>query len=116
MEAGNPEQMKLAAQRLHEMGSKAVVVTGGHLDCAIDLLSVSGEQVRIFRADRVNSTNTHGTGCAFSTALACQLALGQSLPVAVLLAKAYVLTAIKSSYAIGRGHGPINHTYRLSNR
>jgi hydroxymethylpyrimidine/phosphomethylpyrimidine kinase len=63
----------------------------------------------------VDSANTHGTGCAFSTALACQLALGQSLPVAVLLAKAYVLMAIKNSYAVGHGRGPINHTYGISN-
>ncbi len=79
LEVGNPEQMKLAAERLHEMGSKAVVVTGGHLDRAIDLLSVRGEDVRIFRAGHVDSANTHGTGCAFSTALACQLASGAIL-------------------------------------
>jgi hydroxymethylpyrimidine/phosphomethylpyrimidine kinase len=116
LEVGNTEQMKLAAEHLHEMGSRAVVVTGGHLNQAIDLLSVRGEDVRIFRAGHVDSANTHGTGCAFSTALACQLALGQSLPVAVLLAKAYVLTAIKNSYAVGHGRGPINHTYGISNR
>ena len=67
--------------------------------------------MQTYRADRMNSPNTHGTGCAFSTAIACQLALGQSLPMAVLLAKAYVLAAIKNSYLIGRGSGPVNHMY-----
>jgi hydroxymethylpyrimidine/phosphomethylpyrimidine kinase len=107
----DPAQMKLAAARLHEMGAKSVVVTGGHLSRAIDLLSTKGDPVQSYRADRVDSPNTHGTGCAFSTAIACQLSLGQSLPIAVLLAKAYVLAAIKNSYSIGRGPGPVNHMY-----
>ncbi|MCU1269781.1 MAG: Phosphomethylpyrimidine kinase [Acidobacteriaceae bacterium] len=112
LEVKYPAQMKLAAKRLHEMGAKSVAVTGGHLGQAIDLLSVKGDQVQTYCADRVDSPNTHGTGCAFSTAIACQLALGQSLPMAVLLAKAYVLAAIKHSYSIGRGPGPVNHMWR----
>lgn len=111
LEVKDPAQMKLASARMHEMGAKSVVVTGGHLSHAIDMLSVKGDRVQTYRADRVNSPNTHGTGCAFSTAIACQLALGQSLPMAVLLAKAYVLAAIKNSYSIGRGPGPVNHLY-----
>jgi len=111
MEVKNPEQMEVAAGRLHEAGAKAVVVTGGHLDPAIDVLSVPGMEIQTYRAKRVDSPNTHGTGCAFSTAIACQLALGQSLPMAVLLAKAYVSAAIKNSYSIGRGSGPVNHAY-----
>jgi len=106
----NLEQMKLAAERLREMGAKAVVVTGGHLDCAIDVLA-SEAGVQTFRADLLESSNTHGTGCAFSTAVACQLALGRSFEMAVLLAKAYVLLAIRHSYPIGRGAGPLNHFY-----
>jgi len=112
----NPEQMEQAARRLHEMGAKAVVVTGGHLDRAVDLLSIDREGVRNFEAERVDSPNTHGTGCAFSTAIACHLALGQSLPNAVQLAKAYVLQAIRDSYSIGTGPGPINHITGNKNR
>jgi hydroxymethylpyrimidine/phosphomethylpyrimidine kinase len=112
LEVKDPVQMKLAAARLEEMGAKSVVVTGGHLERAIDLLRTSEDQVQTYRAERVDSPNTHGTGCAFSTAIACRLALGQSLPMAVLLAKAYVLAAIKSSYSIGRGPGPVNHMWR----
>jgi hydroxymethylpyrimidine/phosphomethylpyrimidine kinase len=113
LEVKNPAQMELAAGRLHEMGAKAVVVTGGHLDLAIDVLSVKGQRVQTFRANRLDSPNTHGTGCAFSTSIACELALGQPLPTAVMLAKAYVLAAIKNSYSIGEGHGPVNHMYRI---
>ncbi|MGH9514450.1 MAG: bifunctional hydroxymethylpyrimidine kinase/phosphomethylpyrimidine kinase [Terriglobales bacterium] len=114
MKVENPTQMEAAARRLHEMGAKVVVVTGGHLDQAIDVLSVKGEPVQIYRAKRIDSPNTHGTGCAFSTAIACHLALGQSLSLAVLLAKSYVLAAIKNSYSIGPGPGPINHMYRIT--
>jgi hydroxymethylpyrimidine/phosphomethylpyrimidine kinase len=114
-EVSNSEQMKNAAQKLHEMGAKAVVVTGGHLDHAIDVLSLKDDYIQIFRADRLESPNTHGTGCAFSTAITCQLALGRSLPAAVLLAKAYITAAINSSYSIGKGAGPVNHMYQLRN-
>jgi hydroxymethylpyrimidine/phosphomethylpyrimidine kinase len=113
MKVKNVAQMEAAARRLHEMGAKVVVVTGGHLEQAIDVLSFKGEPVQIYRANRIDSPNTHGTGCAFSTAIACHLAQGQSLAMAVLLAKAYVLGAIKSSYSIGQGSGPVNHMYRI---
>jgi hydroxymethylpyrimidine/phosphomethylpyrimidine kinase len=107
---GNLEQMKLAGERLRAMGASAVVVTGGHLGCAMDVLA-SETGVATFRADRLESSNTHGTGCAFSTAVACQLAHGRGLETAVLLAKAYVLLAIRNSYSIGRGAGPVDHFY-----
>jgi len=116
LEVRNPTQMKLAAGRLHEMGARAVVVTGGHLDRAIDVLSVEGEHAQTYSAEREGSSNTHGTGCDFSTAIACQLALGQSLPMAILLAKTYVLAAIRNSYTIGGGQGPVNHMYGIGER
>lgn len=116
MEVKNPAQMKAAALRLHEMGAKAVVVTGGHLDQAIDVLSVKDERVQTYPGDRIDSANTHGTGCAFSTAIACQLALGQPLTIAVGLAKAYVSDAIKHSYSIGSGPGSVNHMFGMERR
>lgn len=109
------DDMKAAASRLHEMGAKAVVITGGHLEKAIDLLSLKDQYVQIFRSDKLDSPNTHGTGCAFSTAIACQLAFERSLSSAVLLAKSYVTAAITSGYAIGKGAGPVNHMYRMKN-
>ncbi|HZR56356.1 MAG TPA: bifunctional hydroxymethylpyrimidine kinase/phosphomethylpyrimidine kinase [Terriglobales bacterium] len=112
----NLDEMRLAAAKLHEMGAAGVVVTGGHLDKAIDLLSftsVSGVQQEVFKAERQQSNSTHGTGCAFSTAIACHLAQGKGLPEAVLLAKAYVQAAIMNAYSLGRGVGPVHHHYRM---
>jgi hydroxymethylpyrimidine/phosphomethylpyrimidine kinase len=109
-------QMKLAAARLHSLGAANVVVTGGHLDKAIDLLSFttsSGIEQEIFKADRQKSSSTHGTGCAFATALACHLAHGRGLPEAVLLSKAFVGAAIANAHPLGRGVGPVDHLYRM---
>lgn len=111
------EDMKLAAAKLHDMGASAVVVTGGHLDKAIDLLSYrtrTGMEQEVFKAERQRSNSTHGTGCAFATAMACHLALGRGLAEATLLAKTYVTAAISNGQALGRGTGPVHHLYRLS--
>jgi hydroxymethylpyrimidine/phosphomethylpyrimidine kinase len=112
----NPEQMREAATKLHAMGAEAVVVTGGHLDKAIDLLSFKsrrGIEQEIFKSERQRSNSTHGTGCAFATAMACHLAHGRGLPEAVLLAKAYVAAAIANAHPLGRGTGPVHHLYRM---
>jgi hydroxymethylpyrimidine/phosphomethylpyrimidine kinase len=109
-------QMRVAAARLHSMGAANVVVTGGHLERAIDLLSFttsSGIEQETFKADRQKSNSTHGTGCAFSTALACHLAHGRGLPEAVLLSKAFVGAAIANAQPLGRGVGPVDHLYRM---
>ncbi len=112
----NLEQMREAAARLHQMGAASVVITGGHLEKAIDLLSFTssrGAQQEVFKSDRLRSNSTHGTGCAFSTAMACHLARGRGLPEAVLLAKAYVAAAIANAHPLGRGTGPVHHLYRM---
>jgi hydroxymethylpyrimidine/phosphomethylpyrimidine kinase len=109
----NLAEMRAAARRLHQMGAAAVVVTGGHLDPAVDLLSYrAGEGSKVFTSPRQHSRMTHGTGCAFSTALACNLARGKSLPRAVELAKAYVSRAIAQAYPVGKGVGPVHHMYK----
>jgi hydroxymethylpyrimidine/phosphomethylpyrimidine kinase len=113
----DPEQMEAAATKLHDMGAKAVVVTGGDLDKAIDVLSFPGKkgfEREVFKAERQKSKSTHGTGCAFSTAIACHLAHMRSLPEAVLLAKAYVSAAIANGIPMGKGIGPVNHLYRMN--
>lgn len=110
------ETMRSAAAKLHEMGSSAVVVTGGHLDKAIDLLSFttkSGVEQEVFKAERQRSNSTHGTGCAFATAIACHLALDRGLAEATLLAKTYVAAAIAAGHPLGRGTGPVHHLYRM---
>jgi hydroxymethylpyrimidine/phosphomethylpyrimidine kinase len=112
----DPEQMRAAARRLHEMGASAVVVTGGHLEKAIDLLSFTGSrgvEQELFKSARLRSNSTHGTGCAFATSIACHLALGRGLPEAVLLAKAYVAAAISNAHPLGQGVGPVHHLYRM---
>lgn len=106
-------QMKAAAQKLIEMGARAVVVTGGHLDKPTDVLCEAGREVETFGGDHVKSPNTHGSGCTFSSAIAAQLALGQQLRDAVILAKAYVTKAIEKSYQIGKGAGPLNQLFRF---
>jgi hydroxymethylpyrimidine/phosphomethylpyrimidine kinase len=113
----NLDDMKAASAKLHEMGASAVVITGGHLDKAIDLLSFTtrrGVEQEIFKAERQRSNSTHGTGCAFATALACHLALDRGLAEATLLAKTYVTAAISYGHPLGRGTGPVNHLYRMS--
>ena len=112
----NLDQMRVAATKLHAMGAASVVVTGGHLEKAIDLLSfvsVRGVQQEVFKSDRQQSNSTHGTGCAFATAVSCHLARGRGLPEAVLLAKAYVAAAIAHGHPLGEGIGPVHHLYRM---
>lgn len=111
------EEMKLAAAKLHEMGAASVVITGGHLDKAIDLLSYvtkRGTEQEVFKAERQRSTSTHGTGCAFATAMACHLALDRGLAEATLLAKTYVAAAIAKGQTLGKGTGPVHHLYRMT--
>jgi len=114
----NPEQMQAAAQRLNAMGAANVVVTGGHLERAIDVLGFTTPtgsfEFELFQSPRLRTTSTHGTGCAFSTALACHLAMGRGMPEAVLLTKAYVAAAIANAHPLGKGHGPVHHLYRMS--
>ena len=116
MAVTNLDQMREAAGRLHSLGAANVVVTGGHLEKAIDLLSFKtdrGTEQEIFKADRQRSSSTHGTGCAFATALACHLAQGRGLPEAVLLSKVYVSAAIANAHPLGHGAGPLHHLYRM---
>src|SRR5271166_4867328 len=112
----NLDEMRTAAAHLHSLGAANVVVTGGHLEKAIDLLSFAaarGVEQEVFRSDLLRSNSTHGTGCAFSTALACHLAHGRGLPEAVLLSKVYVSAAIANAHPMGKGVGPVHHLYRM---
>jgi hydroxymethylpyrimidine/phosphomethylpyrimidine kinase len=111
------DEMRAAATKLHEMGSAALVITGGHLEKAIDLLSFTtkhGVEEEVFKAERQRSNSTHGTGCAFATAMACHLALDRGLAEAALLAKTYVTAAIAAGHPLGRGTGPVHHLYRMN--
>jgi len=111
----NLEQMRTAAVKLHSLGAAAVVLTGGHLAEPTDLLSVKtqrGVQTQVFTAAKLHTTATHGTGCAFATSIACNLALGRELPEAVREAKEYVSKAMAAAYPVGQGKGPLHHLFR----
>lgn len=112
MEVKDVNGMKAAGQKLLEMGARAVIVTGGHLEKPTDVLC-TGDQTEAFGGDHVRSPNTHGSGCTFSSAIAAQLAAGQQLRDALILAKAYVTKAIEKAYATGKGAGPLNQLFRF---
>ncbi len=105
-------RLRVMAGRLRGLGSRAVVITGGHLRPANDYLLYGGEASmleEVFPGEHLESQSTHGTGCAFATAIACQLAHGKTLPEAIRTAKEYVRRAIEAAYPLGCGIGPINH-------
>jgi hydroxymethylpyrimidine/phosphomethylpyrimidine kinase len=101
--------MEEAARRISALGPRHVLVKGGHLKGdAVDLLW-DGRAFQEFSTPRVDSPNTHGTGCTLSAAIAAGLALGNSLPDAVARAKAYVTRAIREGFQAGRGVGQLRH-------
>jgi hydroxymethylpyrimidine/phosphomethylpyrimidine kinase len=106
-------EMREAARALRAMGPRAVVVKGGHLEGdAVDVFW-DGERMEDLSAPRIATKNTHGTGCTYSAAIASRLALGDPLLEAVRAAKAYLTEAIRRSYSVGRGHGPVDHLHPL---
>jgi len=101
--------MEKAARELSKDGVQAVLVKGGHLEGeAIDLL-LFDNRIELFRAQRVQTQHSHGTGCTFSAVITAELAKGQSLKGAVQIAKAFITKALASSPGLGRGAGPLNH-------
>ena len=113
IEIGSMSDMRIAAQRIIDMGARAVVVKGGHLEGPATDLFYDGSRYQEFTAPRLETKNTHGTGCTFASAAAAGLARGMSLLDAVGLAKEYVTEAIRYSFPLGQGHGPLNHFYKL---
>lgn len=106
----NTEDMKLAAKDIvKRFKVKAALVKGGHIKGAATDFLCDGSELYTFSADRVNTKNTHGTGCTLSAAITSYLAQGLSLPKAVEQAKKYVTLAIQYSLSLGHGSGPTNH-------
>lgn len=121
-EITDESEVETAALELLDMGPRAVLLKGGHFSGrrSRDCLAVadSGQNnggVHWYDSERIDTENTHGTGCTLSSAIAAGLAKGQPLPVAVKTAKDYISGAIRagSKYSIGRGHGPLHHFYKL---
>ncbi len=102
--------MEEACRRLHAMGARNVLLKGGHLSGpeATDLL-FDGTTFRRFTTGRIDTPNTHGTGCSTASAIAAFLAGGEPLPTAVSRAKEFITTAITLAVPLGKGHGPVNH-------
>ena len=101
------DERKRAARELVAMGAKAAVVKGGHADDAIDVY-FDGSQMVELRAERIETVNTHGSGCVFSAAIAAWLARGADPLQAAREAKSFITQAIANSLQIGHGHGPVN--------
>ncbi|MDR1237945.1 MAG: hydroxymethylpyrimidine/phosphomethylpyrimidine kinase, partial [Propionibacteriaceae bacterium] len=110
----NQAEIEDAARRIAELGSKNVLIKGGHRfgDDAEDLLYSEGEFLR-FPASRIATKNTHGTGCTLSSAIASRLGLGDTVPQAVAASKAYITQAILDGYDLGKGAGPVGHLAAL---
>jgi hydroxymethylpyrimidine/phosphomethylpyrimidine kinase len=104
-----------AATRIRALGPNAVIVKGGHLpgEEAVDVL-YDGHRFVELRGPWIDTRNTHGAGCTFAAALAANLALGRSLPEAAGQAKQYVSGALRSGFAIGHGHGVLDHFWNLA--
>jgi hydroxymethylpyrimidine/phosphomethylpyrimidine kinase len=108
------EEMRAAGRRILRLGPRVVVVKGGHLDGpdSIDLVFGSAGEFEL-RGPRLPGRHTHGTGCTFAAAIAANLALGHSVEQALRSAREYLEGAIRHAPAIGHGHGPLNHFWRL---
>jgi hydroxymethylpyrimidine/phosphomethylpyrimidine kinase len=109
----NEADMERAGRKIGEHLKGAVLVKGGHLvSDAVDMLYENGT-CKWFRSERVENPNTHGTGCTLSSAIACNLADGHNLEDSIRNAKAYLTGALKAMLDLGKGPGPMEHTYSI---
>jgi hydroxymethylpyrimidine/phosphomethylpyrimidine kinase len=109
----NPNDMMKAGKILAEKLGTAVLVKGGHsINDATDYLCV-GDKITEFSAERINNTNTHGTGCTLSSAIACNLASGKTLAQSVGAAKEYLTGCLKAQLNLGQGFGPLDHMWNI---
>ncbi|BDM82188.1 hydroxymethylpyrimidine/phosphomethylpyrimidine kinase [Acaryochloris marina MBIC10699] len=109
------EDMQNAAQNIFDMGPKNVLVKGGGMSDTLLGIDVwfDGQQMETLKTETVATTNTHGTGCTLSAAIAANLALGKSPLAAAKAAKTYVTQALKYALDIGQGQGPVGHWFPL---
>lgn len=113
MQVKTEEDMILAAKRISEQYGCAVLCKGGHqINDANDLLYRQGDY-KWFRGKRIHNPNTHGTGCTLSSAIASNLAKGETLDEAVLHAKNYISGALSAMLDLGKDSGPMNHAFAI---
>ena len=115
LEIDTLEAMQEAAQRIYQLGAKAVLVKGGGMKGGLRGVDVwfDGKQLKTLTTEQVDTKNTHGTGCTLSAAIAANLALGHDIFSATCLAKDYVTSALHHALNIGRGQGPVGHFFSL---
>lgn len=113
MNIDSTDAMHAAAEAIYRMGAKNVLVKGGHLAGDASDILFDGTEFHTFTTERIDTKNTHGTGCTLSSAIAAHLANGLALPEAVSAAKDYVTEAIRRALPIGKGHGPTNHFHEF---
>ncbi len=115
VEINHISDMRVAAEKIHSLGAKTVLVKGGHLpkNCRATDVFFDGEKFEEFDCERVDTKNTHGTGCTFSAAICAFLAKGMSLRGSVENSKTFITEAIRNSFEIGEGHGPLNHFWKI---
>lgn len=110
MEIKNEDDMVEASKRIQKLGAKNVLMKGGHrLDNCTDVLLLENGKVVKFPGVRIDTKNTHGTGCTLSSTIASLIGKGYSVEEAVRLGKEYITEAIRNSFAIGHGVGPVGH-------
>jgi hydroxymethylpyrimidine/phosphomethylpyrimidine kinase len=109
------EEMQTAAQRIYHLGSKAILIKGGGMQGPLRGVDIwfDGKHLETLATVTVDTSNTHGTGCTLSAAIAANLALGKDPLSATRVAKNYVTTALKHSLSIGCGQGPVGHFFPL---
>ena len=106
------EDMELAARELIDIGSKAVLLKGGHMGGSVvrDLL-ITNEGIQVYENERIITPHTHGTGCTLASSIAAGIANGLTIENAVAQAERFLHKAIESAPGFGSGHGPINHLH-----
>lgn len=109
------EDMKNAAHKIYDYGARYVVVKGGHLEGEASDVIFDGKNFIILKNQRIDTINTHGTGCTFSAAIAAFLSKGCDGIEAVTKAKEFITKAIRFSFPLGKGHGPTNHLVDIVN-
>ena len=109
-------QMKEAARAIYELGPKNVVVKGGHLTNIAADVFYDGREFAEVRGERIDTKNTHGTGCIFASAIAANLAQKRTVRDSVIAAKEFITAAIRNNLAIGKGYGPANPMALLYNK
>ncbi|MGL4539094.1 MAG: bifunctional hydroxymethylpyrimidine kinase/phosphomethylpyrimidine kinase, partial [Cetobacterium sp.] len=110
MKIESEEDMILAAKKIKNMGAKNILIKGGHReDNCTDILLTEENEIIKFLGERFETKNTHGTGCTLSSTIASYIGKGYSIEESVKIGKSYITDAIKNSFSIGEGVGPVGH-------